>query len=326
MSTFEDKISKHTEKVIALLNDEKEKMLSLEELKELDLSLGMTEEEFNKMMQKADKNVELAQNHFYYKNYRDAYSTAESAVSVNPYLTQALIIMADSALKIYETEDEEEFLEKAEKHAKDVLKQAPAENRAVEILSVLNKYKTSERKEKKMLFKYGIIGGGILIIILSIVLFKPKKEKPVDNTVKFELIDAEENANAAWAQVENVIARRDKLIPQLFSAVKINNQELKSLIDEVNTLKSEMKNLSGNEKITAEADLQNKYQKITTLINSQKKSDAVSALMIQVEGSFNRIAVEGKRYNDAVKNYNILVKKYGADYPTFKLKTYFKGE
>ncbi len=326
MDTFEDKISKHTEKVIALLNDEKEKMLSLEELKELDLSLGMTEEEFNEMMQKAEKNVELAQNHFYYKNYRDAYATAESAVSVNPYLTQALIIMADSALKIYETEDEEDFLAKAEKHAKDVLKQAPAENRAVEILSVLNKYKTSERKEKKKFVKYGIIGGGILIIILSIVFFKPKKEKPIDNTVKFELIDAEENANAAWAQVENVITRRDKLIPQLFSAVKINNQELKNLIDEVKALKLKTQTLSGNEKIAAEADLQNKYQKITALINSQNTSDAVSVLMIQVEGSFNRIAVEGKRYNEYVKTYNILVKKYGEDYPEFKLKTYFNGQ
>ncbi|NOZ34547.1 MAG: hypothetical protein GXO80_04525 [Chlorobi bacterium] len=325
MSEFDNKLNRHIDKVIALQNSERDRMLSLDELKELDLSLGMTENEWKMMMEKADKNVELAQNHFYYKNYRDAYSVAESAVSVNPYLTQALIIMADSALKIYETEDDEDFLAKAEKHAKDVLKQAPAENRAVEILSVLNTYKTSERKEKKKLLKYGIIGGSILIIILSIVLFKPKKEKPINNTVKFELIDAEENANAAWAQVENVTARRDKLIPQLFSAVKINNQELKGLIDEVKALKSKSKTLTGNEKIAADADLQNKYQKITALINSQKTSDAVSALMIQVEGSFNRIAVEGKRYNETVKKYNVLVKKYGAEYPQFKIKSYFNG-
>ncbi len=326
MSNFDEKISKHTEKVLALLNDERERMLSLDELKELDLSLGMTEDEWKMMIEGANKNVELAQNHFYYKNYRDAYATAESAISVNPYLTQALIIMADSALKIYETEDDEDFLMKAEKHAKDVLKQAPAESRAVEILSKLNQYKTTERKEKKKFTKYAIIGGGILIIILSIVFFKPKKEKPVDNSIKFELIDAEENANAAWAQVENVIARRDQLIPQLFSAVKINDNELKSLIDEVKTLKSKTKTLSGNEKISAEADLQKKYQKITNLINSQTGSDAVSTLMIQVEGSFNRISVEGKRYNEKVKTYNILVKKYGEKYPQFKIKPYFNGQ
>ncbi len=326
METFEDKISKHTEKVIALLNDEKEKMLSLEELKELDLSLGMTEEEFNKMMQKADKNVELAQNHFYYKNYRDAYETAESAVSVNPYLTQALIIMADSALKIYETEEDESFLAKAEKHAKDILKQAPAEKRAVEILSVINKYETTERKEKKKIKKYVLISGGILIIILSFVFLKPKKEKPINNSIKFELIDAEENANAAWAQVENVISRRDKLIPQLFAAVEIKDSRLTKLINEANSLKNQTNELSGNEKISAESDLQKKYEEITKIIAENNSSDDVKTLMIQIEGAYNRISVEGRRYNETVKNYNVLVKKYGEKYPEFKLKPYFSGK
>ncbi len=325
MNSFDDKINKHTEKVIALLNDERERMLSLEELKELDISLGMTEEEWDLMMQKADKNVELAQNHFYYKNYRDAYSTAESAVSVNPYLTQALILMADAALKIYETEDDEDFLLKAEKHAKDVLKQAPAENRAVEILSVINKYETSERNEKKKFKKYALIGGGILIIILSVVFFKPKKEKPADNSVKFELIDAEENANAAWAQVENVIARRDKLIPQLFAAVKIKDSRLTKLINDAESYKNQADMLSGNEKISAESDLQKKYAEITKIIAEDNSSDDVKTLMIQIEGAYNRISVEGRRYNETVKKYNILVKKYGEKYPEFKLKPYFSG-
>ncbi len=325
MSNFDDKLNKHIDKVIALQNSERDRMLSPDELKELDLSLGMTEGEWKKMMEKADKNVELAQNHFYYKNYRDAYSVAESAISVNPWLTQALIIMADSALKIYETENEEEFLEKAEKHAKEVLKQAPAENRAVEILSVLNTYKTSERKEKKKLTKYAFIGGGIILIILSIIFFRPKKEKAVDNSIKFELIDAEENANAAWAQVENVTARRDKLIPQLFSAVKINNIELKNLISEVKKLQASSKDLTGDKKIAAEADLQKKYQRITNLIAAQNNSAAVSTLMIQIEGTYNRISVEGKRYNETVKKYNVLVKKYGEKYPQFKIKSYFNG-
>ena len=326
MSTFDEKLNKHIDKVIALQNSNRDRMLSLDELKELDLSLGMTEEEWNLMMEKADKNVALAQNHFYYKNYRDAYSTAESAISVNPYLTQALIIMADAALKIYETENDENFLEKAEKHAKDVLKQAPAENRAVEILSVINKYETSERKEKKKFKKYALIGGGILIIILSIVFLKPKKEKPVDNSIKFELIDAEENVNAAWAQVENVISRRDKLIPQLFSAVKIKDARLKQLMNEAENLKNKKNKLSGDEKISAEADLQKKYSAITEIISENKNTDDVGTLMVQIEGAFNRISVEGKRYNEAVKQYNILVKKYGADYPQFKLKPYFNGQ
>ena len=326
MNNFDDKINKHTEKVLTLLNNERERMLSLDEMKELDLSLGMTEDEWGNLMEQADKNVELAQNHFYYKNYRDSYATAESAISVNPYLTQALIIMADSALKIYETEDDEDFLAKAEKHAKDVLKQAPAENRAVEILSELNKYKTSERLQKKKILKYAAIGGGILIIILSIIFLKPEKKPVADNSIKFELIDAEENANAAWAQVENVIARRDKLIPQLFSAVKIKDARLQKLIEEANTMQKKMLGLTGNNKISAEADLQKKYTEITNIIASNNSSDEIKTFMIQIEGAYNRISVEGKRYNDIVKQYNILVKKHGENFPEFKIKPYFNGQ
>jgi hypothetical protein len=36
--------------------------------------------------------------------------------------------------------------------------------------------------------------------------------------------------------------------------------------------------------------------------------------------------VEGRRYNETVKNYNVLVKKYGEKYPEFKLKPYFSGK
>jgi len=65
MGSFETKLDKHINKVIALQNSQREKMLSLDEIKELDLSLGVTEEEWKKMMQKAEAEVKLAQSHFY---------------------------------------------------------------------------------------------------------------------------------------------------------------------------------------------------------------------------------------------------------------------
>ncbi len=324
MSTFEEKLNKHIDKVIALQNSEREKMLSPEELKELDLSLGMTEEEWTAMMKKAEKNVDLAQKHLYYKNYRDAYTTAESALSLNPHLTRALIVLADSALKIYETERDENFFDKAEKHAKDILRQEPAENRAVEILSELNKYRKAEKKEKKKFFKYAAIGSGILIVIFSVIFLQPEKEK--DNTVKFELIEAEENADAAWAQVENVLARRDNLIPQLFDAVKIKDARFEQLINETKIIREKLAESDFGDKISLQSDLQKKYSEITQIISENNTSGDISTLMIQIEGAYNRISVEGKRYNEAAKQYNILVKKYGSDYPEFKIKPYFKGK
>lgn len=325
MGSFENKLDKHIEKVISLQNTQRERMLSLEELKEVDLSLGVTEEEWEKMMQKADDELKLAHNHFYYKNYKDAYLTAESAISINPHLTQALILMSDSALKIYETEGDEEYLQKAEINAKEVLKRAPAENRAIEILALLNKYKKKEKSQKNKIFKYALIGIGAVIVIASILVFKPKKEKVVDNSVKYELIDAEENANAKWAQVENVISRRDKLIPQLFSAIDVEDKDLNELKSEIEDLQKQIQNSFESNKINYQEKLQTKLETLTKLIASKNNSENVKTIMIQIEGTYNRISVEGKRYNEALKTYNILVKKKGDDYPNFKIKPYFKG-
>lgn len=326
MNAFDEKLNKHIDKVIALQKSEQEKMLSLEELKEIDMSLGVTEEEWEQMMKKADKEVELSQNHFYYKNYGEAYITAESAISINPYLTQALILMADSALKIYETEEEDEFLIKAEKHAKEVLKQAPAENRAIEILAILSKHKKSEKDQRSKMMK---IGGGILIIaiIISAIIFWPREDKPeeVDESVKFELIDAEETVNAKWAQVENVINRRDNLIPRLFTLTDSEDENIEQLKKDTEIIKQEITSVDGNKRIKLQADLQKKYRELTNAVSKNNNDENIATLMIQIEGSYNRISVEGKRYNDAVKNYNVLVKKHGSDFPEFKIKPYFKG-
>jgi len=83
-------------------------------------------------------------------------------MSINPHLTQANILLADAALKIYETEDDDNYLLKSENHAKEVLRQAPAENRAIEILALLNKYKKKEKSQKNKIFKYSLIGFGRL--------------------------------------------------------------------------------------------------------------------------------------------------------------------
>ena len=327
MSSFEKKLNKHIDKVLALQKSEEEKMLSLEELKEIDMGLGVTEEEWEQMMEKAKKEEKLAQNHFYYKNYKDAYTTAESAVSINPYLTQALVLMADSALKIYETEDDDDFLIKAENHAKEVLKQSPAENRAVEILAILNKHKKTEKTQRSKMIK---IGGGVVIVAILIlaIIFWPREKKPkeINESVKFELIDAEENANAKWAQVENVISRRDNLIPQLFTLTVSEDENIVKLKKDTEKIKQEIALVDGDKRIELQAELQKKYQELTNAVSKNNNDENIATLMVQLEGSYNRIAVEGKRYNDIVKNYNILVKKHGSDFPEFKIKPYFKGQ
>lgn len=323
MSLTDENLNILVRQMLKLQEDNKNKALTLDELKQVAISAGIKEFEWTEMQENANQNAEVAQKHFYFKNYQDAYDTAQKTVSINPYHTQALIILADSALKIYETEDKDEYLEIAEKYANEVLKHSPAENRAFQILATIEKHEQKEEKNKKktlMIIAASLVGIGILIGIFFAVKAMPKKE---NTKVKFELIEAQENANAAWAQVENVIGRRDQLIPELLVAVDNENIEYAETLQELNQLKEDLKKASEDKKMEIQVQIQEKTRELTGIISQNSNSEQVELLMVQIEGTYNRISVETKRYNEAVKEYNILVKKYSDEFPDFDEMAYF---
>lgn len=325
MDTFDKKLNKHIDKMLEIQRKQDDKALTLEELKEIDMSLGISEKEWEAMMQKAEKSAELAQSHFNYGNFREAYSTAETAVSINPYQTKAHIVMAESALKIYLTEDDDDFREAAEQHAREVLKQSPNNRQAIQLLAKLNKLKTSSVAKRKKYLHYGIAFVSVAVIITAIVIWQSSKPETVDEDLKYQMIEAEENANAAWAQVENMIARRNQLLPQLFDAVNTDDKEIAQLKTDIETLRNQIENTDEEKQIRLQAELQTKIKELTSVIAEKTDDGQTQMLMVQIEGAYNRIATEGRRYNDVAKQYNILVKKHGDKLPQFKLKPYFKG-
>jgi len=327
MDDFEGKLNKHIDKVLELQRNKESKPLTLEELKEVDLSLGMTEEEWEALMQKVEENVQVAQSHMQYNNFVEAYKAAETAISINPYHQGALLVLANASLGKYEADQKDEFLEKAQEHANELLKINPRQQSAIQILAKVRSHLTTENSQKKNIIKYGIIGLAIIIAIIAFVMLKPKSEPKENTELKFELIDAQENANSAWAQVENVIARRDQMLPQLLELAPTANTEalkLKSDIEELRRKIDGSKDI--NEKIELNGELQEKLKLLITMINSGTKNKNAELILVQIEGSYNRVAVEAMRYNDLVKNYNVLIKKYGSEFPEFKEKPYFSGK
>jgi len=309
--------------MLKLQEQNKNKALTLEELKEVASSIGISDVEWKEMMENADKLADEAQKHQYFKNYDLSFETAVQSVSINPYQLNAKIIASESALKVYETDKKDEFLDKAEYYAKEVLKQSRNEKRAYEVLSALNKYKKQEVGSKKKLV---FIAAGIILFIGFIAAFfiMPKSsESKQDMDIKFQLIEAQENANAAWAQVENVLTRRDELIPQLTAVVDINNSQYKTIIDEIDILKAELKNADKQKSMIIQEEINVKLQELTALIASQDMSENIELIIVQIEGTYNRISVETKRYNEAVKEYNILVKKYSDMFPEFEEMPYY---
>jgi LemA protein len=157
------------------------------------------------------------------------------------------------------------------------------------------------------------------------------------------LVTLDEGVNQAWSQVENQYQRRADLIPNLVKTVQGAADFEKSVLTEV----TEMRSKVGQMKISAE-DLSDPqkfeaYQKAQDQLSSAlsrllvvaenypqiKSNENFLSLQTQLEGTENRIAVERKKFNEAVQEYNTKIRSF----PTlitakifgFKEKQYFKS-
>ncbi|MBW3635443.1 MAG: LemA family protein [Armatimonadetes bacterium] len=134
------------------------------------------------------------------------------------------------------------------------------------------------------------------------------------------------------AQVENVLERRHNLIPNLINVTKSTLQHERALIDSLNAANEAAKNAPrGEAKLQAETQLSGAVSEaLTKLANGAAgSSPQVLRLSDEMAGAENRIAVERKKYNEAVAEYNRAAAKfptswaramlgYRARYDTFK--------
>jgi len=157
------------------------------------------------------------------------------------------------------------------------------------------------------------------------------------------LVQQEEKVNGAWSQVENQYQRRADLIPNLVSTVKGYAEFEKSVLTDVTDARSRV----GSVQIKAE-DLNDpekfqKYQEAQDKLSSSlsrlllvaenypnlKANENFLQLQSQLEGTENRIAVERKKFNDAVQEYNTSIRSFptliSAKIFGFKDKSYFKS-
>ena len=137
---------------------------------------------------------------------------------------------------------------------------------------------------------------------------------------------AEETAKARWADVQNDYQRRADLIPNLVATVKGEAaQESKVLIGVAEARKQAVSvQLSGDdlkdpEKMQHYAAAQNGLSLALTQLRplqeaypDLKSNEAFAKLQDQLEGTENRITVARRDYNEAVQQYNTLIRTFPA--------------
>jgi len=125
------------------------------------------------------------------------------------------------------------------------------------------------------------------------------------------------NVDNQWAQVETQYQRRLDLIPNLVSSVKgVLTQEQKVFGDIADARTRYAGATTVNDKAAAATEVESALSRLLVIMENYpalKSNETVQNLMIQLEGTENRISVERKRFNDEVKTYNVKIKTFPAN-------------
>lgn len=127
------------------------------------------------------------------------------------------------------------------------------------------------------------------------------------------LVTASESVDNQWAQVESQYQRRFDLIPNLVESVEgAMSQEEKVFGDIAEARTRYAGAATPSDKAEAAGAVEGALARLLVVMESYpqlKSMDTVQTLMAQLEGTENRISVERQRYNDAVKEYNLMTKR-----------------
>ncbi|KKT28106.1 MAG: LemA family protein [Candidatus Yanofskybacteria bacterium RIFCSPLOWO2_12_FULL_44_13b] len=148
------------------------------------------------------------------------------------------------------------------------------------------------------------------------------------------LVKRNEAINGQWAQVETQYQRRFDLIPNLVNSVKgIMAQEQKVFGDLAEARTRYAGASSPEAKVRAANDVESALGRLLVIVENYpqlRSSETVQTLMIQLEGTENRISVERGRYNDAVKDYTVRIKRFPTNIVAglfgFDERSYFQSQ
>ncbi len=148
-----------------------------------------------------------------------------------------------------------------------------------------------------------------------------------------KMVTANEGVDNMWAQVETQYQRRFDLIPNLVNSVKgAMSQEQKVFGDLADARTRYAGATTVNAKAEAATQVESAFARLLVIMENYpqlKSVETVQTLMVQLEGTENRISVERKRFNDAARDFNVMVKRIPAKWLAamfgFSEKAYFES-
>jgi len=152
----------------------------------------------------------------------------------------------------------------------------------------------------------------VVVVLVLIVLIGFGQYISVKNT----LVAKDQAVKAAWSQVDIVLQRRADLIPNLVETVKGYAQQEVTVFGDIAKARSALLSAgTPSEKIAANNQLDGALGRLLVVVENYpqlKSNENFMRLQDELAGTENRIAVERKRYNDTLQDYNTYVLQFPA--------------
>lgn len=188
--------------------------------------------------------------------------------------------------------------------------------------------------KKGLAIGLGIVG---FIILLIVIIFS------WGIGIYNSLVTLDEQVTSSWSQVQNQYQRRADLVPNLVNTVKgVANFE-KETYTAVTEARAKVGQMNVSPEILNNPQMFQKFQQAQDGLSSAlsrllvaveaypqlKANENFLQLQAQLEGTENRIAVERKKFNESVQNFNTRIRKFPANiiagFAGFGQKQYFQA-
>ncbi len=151
-----------------------------------------------------------------------------------------------------------------------------------------------------------IVGGVILLLVLiGFSMYVGRRN---------QMVALKENVQQSWSQVDVVIQRRADLVPNLVATVQGYATHEKEIFENVAQARAALAGAhSPADRIAANEQLTGALGRLLAIAENYpnlKANENFLRLQDELAGTENRIAVERRRYNEAVQAYNTYIQLF----------------
>ncbi len=154
------------------------------------------------------------------------------------------------------------------------------------------------------------LGVGLVVVLFAVVLMIFGSYVSAKNT----MVKKQEQVKASWSQVDVVLERRADLIPNLVATVKGFAKHEETVFGDIANARAGLLNAQDpGAKIQANNRLDGALGRLLAISENYpdlKSNQNFLELQDQLEGTENRIAVERRRYNESIQDYNTYIRQF----------------